>query len=764
MTTDRFLLECGAVSGRPRVLGLVGEERLCRSFDFRVTFALEGDDALGVKPADVVGTSAVLALGDEVSAARVAGKVAELELLEVSQSAGGVARAVYGLRLVPDLWFLRHSKHSRVFVDKKIPEIIEEVLGGAGVGQYELRLQATYAKRAHVCQYHESDLEFIERWVEREGITYFFDHQDGSKLVFVDAPSAHASLRSKPVPYHPRGAGDVSPGEMFSSLVRVGAARAKDVTTSDYNYATPDAAIEETADIAPEQPQQLVQWLENEPDGGGAKAASKVAAERDVCERKRFRAVGRAHAVHAGFTFEVDRHPVGELNRAYLAVRVIHRGRGPEDSHLPAEDRRILGEETYWAEIEAIADDQPFRPPRETPWPRAAGLELGRVDGEADSDYAQLDDQGRYFVRLMMDEAETGAGKASTRIRQLQPHGGSVEGHHFPLRKGTEVLVAFLGGDPDRPVIAAAMPHAQDPSPVVKNNHTQNVLQTGGLSRFELEDKDGSQYVDVSTPPEDTFFHIGAHAGLGDHNVVFSTSGDGLIHTGGNRDITIDADQNEDVTGDLTETYKANQKTHVAGAFTETIDAGSTETIHAGLEQTITGGLTQDITGGEIRKVSGGEDETVNGSRTQTINGSSNETVTATQTQKVGGAVTITTPATYKVDAKGGITINTDGAMNVLANSFTINAPGGHGNVDFKFAEFMGMECLFFATRQNVNGTVAQALAIGIAGTGHRDDAFGNKREFWIAEISAKGNENKTGLQWREGALAAVHFGMLLLL
>jgi type VI secretion system secreted protein VgrG len=740
VTGDPFALECKAVSDRIRVRAFYGDEALGRTFDYQIFFTIAGDEALELAPEGVVGATAVLTIGDK---ARVEGRVAEIELLDLPHEAS------YRLRLVPDLWFLRHSLHSRVFVDKTFPEILELVLKAAAVAanSYELRLTGTYPKREHVCQYQESDLDFIQRWLEREGIHYFFDHgAAGSKLCFVDSPSAHSELRATPVAYHPFGSTDASSTDAFTSFRKVTSARPKHVTTSDYNYLTPATVIAETEAIAPELTASVTQWAENELDSAGAKAASRVRAERDKCEKARYLARGAALSIHAGFTFTLDRHPLAELNRSYLAVRariagqmVDQTGRGFAHEHpeLNAQlgnlhrrdDSSPSTRDVQCVEVEAIAADVPFRLARTTPWPRANGLELARVDGPIDDDYAQLDEHGRYLVRLMMDENDSPSGKASTRVRQLQPHAGAPEGCHFPLRKGTEVLIAFVGGDPDRPVIAGAMPNAHDPSPVTSANHTQNVLVTGGLSRFEMEDQDGSQYVDVSTPPQNTFFHFGAHAGLGDHNIVMSTDGDGLVRTGGNRDVTIGGDQNEDVQQNLTEDYHANQTTHVAGAFSETIDAGSTQTIHAGLTQSITGGLQQTIDGGETRTVSGGVTETITGSRTQTITGSSAETVSAAQTQTISGAATITTSAKYTVKAAGGINLTSSGPINMLASSWTLNAPGGQTNLDDFFLSIASKNC---KTYQVLFQPSIASIAIGvieIGFIGYRRDEFTKKLE-----------------------------------
>src|SRR5262245_58000453 len=169
----------------------------------------------------------------------------------------------------------------------------------------------------------------------------------------------------------------------------------------------------------------------------------------------------------------------------------------------------------------------------------------------------------------MFDESGLPDGGASARIRMMQPHAGNPEGFHFPLRKGTEVQVVFVRGDPDQPIIAGAIPNAATPSPVTRANQTQNVVQTGGRNRVEIEDEHGSEYIDISSPPEKTFMHLGAHAGLGSHNYVVSTSGDQSMHTGGKRDIRVGGNQTETVGGNVTENYHSTQTTTVDGSLTE---------------------------------------------------------------------------------------------------------------------------------------------------------------------------------------------------
>jgi type VI secretion system secreted protein VgrG len=673
---DPFRFRCDDLPEQSlRVLAFTMRETLAAPYELTVVLDCR-DDAL-------VSDGRLGRQGTLVVAERsIHGFVHESELLLAEGT-----RRFHRLVLRPALQTLELSCHSRVFVEQSVPAIIEKVLGHAGVDDYELRLSGDYPKRRHVCQYREADLAFLQRWMEREGIYYYFVHHDaGTTLVVTDDTSSHHQLEAGRV----RFAGsrvDWNIGEHLRSWRRAHAAAIATAALDDYDYLKPSLALRAEGPTEAIGFESYVRFEDNLQDGAEAKHQQELAAQRERAAQVRFRGHGLVAALHAGATFGLEEHPRDGFNQTYYAVSVVHRGRHlDEDAAL----LRYLGveptTEAHRVEVDALPKDVPFRPQRRAPWPRAHGVEHGLVDGGADGPYAQIDAEGRYRVRMSFDEAGSSAGQASAWLRMLQPHGGSPEGFHFPLRKGTEVLIAFVHGDPDRPFIVGAVPNPKTPSPVTSSNHTKNVLQTGSKNRVELDDADGSQYIDISSPPERTFVHLGAHAGLGDHNIVVSTDGDGLHHAGGNRDLTIGGNQTEKVTGNLTEEYASDQTTHVFAAFDETIDAGKTQTISSGSKQSIDGGLTQTISGGETRTVDGGLTESISADRTQTIVGGTTETINGSLTQVVSAGVAITTPSTYALTAPPQITLVTPaaGIMNG-AGGVTLVAPGGQMTVDYSF-------------------------------------------------------------------------------
>jgi type VI secretion system secreted protein VgrG len=659
-----------------QVVSIEGEEALNRPYRFRVLFRVPLAEGLSLDLDGVTGTTARLSLHDEGTGAlrhTYSGTVAALELVEDLQRF-----SLLRLHLVPRLWRLGLGEHSRVFVDTALPEILSQTLedGGLTSSDYELRLTGSYRPLAHVCQVRESRLTFVTRWLERVGAYYFFEHgEEQEKLVIADSTSSYWSCQEKPV----RFTQHQSDAARQESLLRFRwrhSVLPRKVAVADYSPLNPLLRITGSADVLPEGIGGEVNLFKvNEELPGDAARHARTRALEHLAGRTTCHADGRVFGLVPGFTFDLVEHPRSELNQTYLVTEARHRGAasgsGPE------------AHEDYHCELKAIPASEQWLPSTTTSWPRIAGTVRARVDGEAESEFAQLDEHGRYLVRLMLDESGLPDGAASTRIRMSQPHAGNPEGLHFPLRKGTEVLVAFVKGDPDQPMITGVVPNTANPSPVTQSNRTQNVIQTGGLNRLELDDNQGSEYIDWSAPPEKSFLHLGAHAGLGSHNYVLSTSGDYSMHTGGNRDIKVGGVQTETVGGDVNETYHSTQTTTVDGAHTETIDGGATQTIHAGSTQSIDGGATETISGGETRTVTGGQKETLDGGRTQTITGSSTETVNGSLTQTITGGATITTPAGYTVCAAGGFELTTPGSITLIANGgFNLLAPGGQTRLD----------------------------------------------------------------------------------
>lgn len=602
---DLFAIESDALPGGVRVAGFKGIEAISQLFRFEIGVLTSGEQEIDLaKARGCKVTLKIKALdGDPML---LHGMISRIGLRHCWQG-----QALYQLEMVPQIWAMTLTQGSRVFVDKTVKEIVEQMFKDAGIPStyYEINLANDYPKRFHVGQYMESGWSFVARLLERDGILFFFDHSGTEeKLVIGDKASVHEVSRKKAVRYIPlSGTDDAMSTEAFRSFTCDHAMMPAEVRSRDYDYLKPALAVFGDAEVGDSSTAKRRHLGDGALDEGQASAMAQVRADEWLAREVVYRGSGRAFPIRSGYRFSVEEHPLASMNHEFVALEVRHHGQQGATSKVVRELLGLDRDDDYHFEVRAIQSDRRFVPPRTTPVPRIYSLERGFVDGPADSDYAQIDEHGRYKVKMHFDieDKDTRDGTSSTWLRMIQPHGGAPEGFHLPLRKDTEVLIAHLGGDPDRPVIVGAVPSAVHPSPVTSDNHTQNVIQTGGENRFEMEDLQGKQYIDISTPPKDTRIHLGEPHGAHSHYIVFNTQGNQFVNIGANKDIEIGGPQKEHVHGALTETYDTSQTTKVTGPLDETVTSTVKETYGSTHTTTVASFRSATIGANEDRHVTG---------------------------------------------------------------------------------------------------------------------------------------------------------------
>jgi type VI secretion system secreted protein VgrG len=657
---DVLILRSDSLPDAARVIGFRGTEALSRPYVFEVFLQIGGAEAHDFDLGGAVGATAALVVSRDDSREPFvfAGVFSEVSLLHETED-----HAVLRALLVPKLERLSWSLHSRVFTGRSVPEIIEAVLreNGFSSRDYALRVSSQYKPEEHVCQYKESDLDFLSRWMEREGLYYFFEHaEDGETLIIADNKATHKDLVPLAVRYFPQGERDVTAGEHLDSFVCRHRQLPASVRYKDHDYARPTLAVAGSAAVSSSGIGEISLHGARLFTPDAAKRLASLRAEGLKSRERLFSGGGTVLYLRSGYTFSLTDHPRTAFDTAYLAVEVEHQGNQMAGA---ADLRRLTGLDdggVYRVHVTAIPADVQFRAEERTPWPRIYGTEHGTVDGEADSEYAQIDEHGRYLVRFAFDESGLGDGKASTWVRMMQPHGGGIEGWHFPLRKGTEVLFTFLGGDPDRPVVAGVVPNALTPSPVTRANHTRNVIQTGGRNRIEMEDKSGYERITISTPHQESYVRMGAPNA--DHSMIIKTNGPTLLHAGQDLDVEVGVDKHETVrgatwehymstkteevpNGQVTETYKAQDTTVInlrkekIGQHEVLVEGGRLEAVHGPLVQ-LFASTTQRTSRGIVDEKNLSVTKQYFGANVfQTINGDLNQTITGSLSQ------TITSPA-----------------------------------------------------------------------------------------------------------------------
>jgi type VI secretion system secreted protein VgrG len=634
MSIDVFSLHCSQLP-LAKLVGFRGSEQLSQPFQFNVYFTVpESSDVKGA-----IGAQTTLTANREDAGTALAwhGMFVSLRLLHQTQE-----RALYHGLMVPKLWLLRHFMRSHVQTKKgqKVKDFTAATLVAGGLADgsdFKFDVHGSYPAEELVCQYRETHLDFVHRWFEREGLYYYFQHANGTsgtpKMMVVDEHSSRKLIGDARVRYVPQADSANAQGvDCFTELSFDMRLLPANVAIVDHNYANPAAPVNGKNAIVKGGHGELHEYGYRVFDSGEAQRLAQVRAQSIACRELTLHARGNYLGLRPGYDFELEEGP-SEYPSEFQVLDVHHAGvvagQSPEVLKLTG----LAGARTYEAKVTAIPKDIPFRAPQISTWPRIYGFEHGTVDGKATSSYAQIDDQGRYLVRFHFDTNDLPDGETSTYLRMLQPHGGNPEGFHFPLRKGTEVMVAFLGGDPDRPVIASVAPDAHRPSLVTGKNHTQNILKTGGKNHMVIEDLEGKQSIDLYTPSQETNLYMGVprvHAfstppeeKTSAESVITSVPCAFYLKTCGTAGFDVAGDwwQNVgtnylvDVAGKTTVSYNGNYVLNV-NSPTKLFYNDTLETeIKSGWKDTIvTGGVQQKIeAGGWKQEVTGNSEQAITG-------------------------------------------------------------------------------------------------------------------------------------------------------
>ncbi|MDY0361145.1 MAG: type VI secretion system tip protein TssI/VgrG [Desulforegulaceae bacterium] len=408
-------------------------------------------------------------------------------LIEFEQLHQADKYSFYKAVLVPKLWWLSQTMHNQVFLNKSVPEILESLLkdGGLNENDFETKLQNDYPKREYVCQYKETHLNFFERWMEREGIYYFFEQTSrGEKIIITDTVLSHSYMNEGKIMYYspPSGLDSISREEVVKNFSCRQKLLPASLRLKDYNYKKPSITMEALAQVCEEGRGEVYLYGENfeTPDQGFSLA--KIRAQELQCRQRTYHGESTIPFMRPGYIFELKNHYRNEFNNKYLNIQIFHEGN--QSSFLLAglsKDQLSEREKSqyYINNFTAIESDIQFRPERKTPKPKFYGTINARIDASGSGEYAELDEMGRYKVVLPFDMSGRYGGKASTWLRMMQPYAGRNQGMHFPLHKGTEVLLTFIDGDTDRPIIAGAVPNPETSSPVTSENQTKSIIKTG---------------------------------------------------------------------------------------------------------------------------------------------------------------------------------------------------------------------------------------------------------------------------------------------
>ncbi len=556
----------------------------------------------------------------------------------------------YRLKLVPRLWLADQYHENMLFLEKNVPDIIEEVLGQAGLtsDDYELRLNGSYQPWEYICQYNETDFAFLSRWMEREGIYYYFDQSgDSEKLIIADSTTAHQPIEGAAVLYSPPGVATPSTFEQISEFTCRQQILPKKVILKDYNYRRPSLELKGEADVDADGRGNVYIYGEHFKTPEEGNALARIRAEELLCREVLFFGDGTVSPLLPGYIFELDEHYRDSYNQRYLVTEITHQGVQADYLAMTAGISRIneLTTPAYTNQFTCIPENVQYRPERKTAKPRIDGTLNAKIDAEGDGQYAEIDDEGRYKVRLPFDQSDAGDGKASRWVRMTQPYAGADYGMHFPQHKGTEVLLTFIDGDPDRPIIAGAVPNPETMSPIISESQTKIMVRTGGGNEIYAEDQDGKQFLELYSPTAESSLRLGAanpQRTKGTSGVDIYTQKNERVNIGGDRQLSVGNNNTEEVAGDETITISGNRSMEVEGNETYLVSGNEGYAVQGDGSYKIQGNASYVVGGNETYTVGSNKEYAVGGNETHIVAGNKEYTVGGNETYTVSGSRTIT--------------------------------------------------------------------------------------------------------------------------
>jgi len=571
--------------------GLSGQEAMSRPFQFAL-YLLSEDPNIDFE--QVVGKPATVCIGSEQGSERYINGI----ISQFSQGSVEMRMTRYHATLVPWLWNLGRAADCRIFQDKSVPDILQEVFQERGFRDFRMAVSRAYPPRTYCVQYRETDFDFVSRLMEEEGIFYFFEHSpDQHVLVLGDSPSAHAPCPGRDSAYYSPMVGRHGEDSVTSWLQEQEVRPAK-CALRDYNFETP------TTDLSVDVPTLMTvgrnDSLEVYDYPGRYLTSSdgtryvRLRMEEQETPHTRVSGTSDCRNFVPGYLFDLTGHYRASCDGSYLLTSVTHdavsnlRGDGFGSS--------------YSNSFTCIPRELPFRPARATPKAVVQGVQTAVVVGPS-SEEIYTDKYGRVKVQFHWDRQGHRDEKSSCWIRVGSLWAGRQWGNIQIPRIGQEVLVAFLEGDPDQPIIVGSVYNDdQMPPYALPANQTQSGTKSrsskgGGADNFNelrFEDKEGQEEVYLHAERNLTTVVEKDESREVGHDRTTKIAHDETTTIQNDRSATVASNDTETVGGSQTVNVGSNQSCTIGGSETHTV--GGTITVMSGAAVTITVGATTTIT------------------------------------------------------------------------------------------------------------------------------------------------------------------------
>lgn len=615
-TQDALRLSVTTAFGKDKLLvdNFSGTEELSRPFGF--SLSLKSNEA-ALDPATVIGTSATVTVVHPDGMTRHFNGIVS----RFTQCGMDTDFAYYSAEMVPALWLLSLSRDRVIWQNQSAVQIIEAVLNASSI-VFEKKLKGSYEAREYCVQYDETPLDFITRLMEQEGIFYFFTFASGAHtMVLADDPTAFADCEGGTLQMRGRDDDRNWPDSVLR-FEAGGKLVTQHFSGSDYDYAAPSTAL--AASVAGKAGRGTVYdypHLKTTVDAG--KKALNLRSQASQLDASTASGESLCNSLYAGGAFTLTEHPNAKLNLRYALRRVTHRAT----------------ENGYTNHFDAFPAAHTFRSPRSVPRPVVPGSHSAFVVGP-DGEEIWTDALGRVKVKFHWDQSDALDDSASCWVRVAQAWAGNGWGSLFIPRIGQEVIISYLDGDPDRPLVTGSVYNGEQATPVaLPAKQMQSVIRSrptksgdGKSKSVEIEDGriHGNEIrFDDKKGDEELYLHAERDLKIDIEDDLETTlykgseehlikKGDRTIEvTKGNEDHTVGGTRSVSVTGKETHENSDEFAHKVEKDYTLEVTKDMSQTIQGKSTIKVTGDLVIDVTGsitfkaGAKLDISSGTDMTV---------------------------------------------------------------------------------------------------------------------------------------------------------
>ncbi len=636
--------------------GFNGQEGVSQLFHFDVRMMSENRS---VKLEDLVGKKATLKMflpdGSERFINGIVSSFAQGGSSMLEEGDKPTVFAHYNATLVPWLWMLTRTSDCRIFQEMTVPDILEKIFKDQGFSDYKIKLQGSFAKREYCVQYRETDFNFVSRLMEEEGIYYFFEHEkEKHTLMLVNSPNEFKPCPLQDMVSYKTVIGQERDEDVVTDFTMSREVRPGQYTIRDFNFEKPSLDLTANLSGKGDQKFEIYDYPGEYKTKDEGERLVGIRMQEEDAPQVIIMGASTCRGFVAGYRFDLRDHFRRDFNKTYVLTSVRHTADLGE-SWRSSEGGG--GSFTYYNSFQCVIHQAPFRPQRKTSVPFVRGTQTAIVVGPAGEEI-YTDKYGRVKVQFHWDREGKNDENSSCWIRVSHPWAGAGWGAISIPRIGQEVIIDFLEGDPDRPIIvgrvynAESMPPYELPGQMVQSGIKSQTHKGSGYNEIAMDDTVGKE-------------EFRLHAQY-DMNTVVENDQTTTVHN--NRTDQIDVDDSETVGSNQSITIGSNRTLNVGA--NQDITVGSNQTMTIGSNQTDTVGGNRDTT------VGGNDTENVGGNQTITIGANQDLTVGVNASGTIGVNYTITAGAQISLTAGASISL-TVGASSIVISpaGVTITAP-----------------------------------------------------------------------------------------